>query len=228
MQCLRIALRAHHTSANRLSERGKEIFLQRFADAQKLTKNVPKHVRSTRRAATKKNDSSVLIPLVEIDDRIWIILTQRSFQLNSHRGEICFPGGRIDDGEDIVQAAVREAFEETGMDPSHVDVWGTLNPVLNRYLTNTITPVVGVFDAEKLSTLAPHCAEVRSIFMVPADEICATSGYTNFKYKNFRYVLPVFLSTDTRNRPFNAYGDCQRPFSISFSFICPPDHCYIA
>uniref|UniRef100_A0A1I7ZF76 Nudix hydrolase domain-containing protein n=1 Tax=Steinernema glaseri TaxID=37863 RepID=A0A1I7ZF76_9BILA len=198
MQCLRVTLRFHHTSANLLSERGKEAFLQRFAEAQKENKNLPKHVRSSRRSTQKKNDSSVLIPLVEMESRTWIILTQRSFQLKSHRGEVCFPGGRIEDGEDIAQAAVREAFEETGMDPSSVDVWGTMNPVLNRYLTNSITPVVGVVDPAKLSTLAPHCAEVRSIFMVPVDEICAKSGYTNFMYKNLRYVLPVYLSSEYR------------------------------
>ncbi|TKR57666.1 hypothetical protein L596_030340 [Steinernema carpocapsae] len=199
MQSLRASLRHHHTTANLLlSQTGKEAFLQRLAEAQIASAGKPKLRAAKRGGAPKKNDSSVLIPLVEQEKRIWIILTQRSFQLNSHRGEICFPGGKIEHGEDLAQAALRESFEETGMEPSKVNVWGALNPVLNRYLTNSVTPVVGVLDPAHLPSLAPHCAEVRSIFMVPVDEICAKSGYTNFQHKSFRYVLPVFQSSEYR------------------------------
>ncbi|TKR57667.1 hypothetical protein L596_030340 [Steinernema carpocapsae] len=159
MQSLRASLRHHHTTANLLlSQTGKEAFLQRLAEAQIASAGKPKLRAAKRGGAPKKNDSSVLIPLVEQEKRIWIILTQRSFQLNSHRGEICFPGGKIEHGEDLAQAALRESFEETGMEPSKVNVWGALNPVLNRYLTNSVTPVVGpeFVEFEKLQRGTTH------------------------------------------------------------------------
>ena len=110
-------------------------------------------------------EAAVLVP---ITDRAHpgVILTQRTETLRAHAGQVAFPGGRIDAGEDAVIAALREADEEIALAPNVVDVVG----VVDRYRTGTgfgITPVVGVVPSDL--NLVPSEAEVAAVFEVPLD-----------------------------------------------------------
>ncbi|KAJ1366207.1 Nudix hydrolase 3, variant 2, partial [Parelaphostrongylus tenuis] len=102
------------------------------------------------RLATSTPTMSVLIPLIDINSNSSILFTKRSIHLKSHRGEVCFPGGKMEDDETIEEAALREAHEEIGIEPSSVDVWGCLTPVFTRNLTSTVVPIVGHIAHETL------------------------------------------------------------------------------
>jgi 8-oxo-dGTP pyrophosphatase MutT (NUDIX family) len=110
-------------------------------------------------------EAAVLVPLVEHEDGIHVLLTERSGDLSSHAGQVAFPGGRIDPEDDgPVDAALREAEEEVGLDRAHVDVVGFLDP----YETGTrfrVVPVVGFVRPGFELTLNP--AEVDEAFEVP-------------------------------------------------------------
>ena len=56
-----------------------------------------------------------------------MILTKRSSNLNHHKGEVCFPGGKLNNNETFVEAALRESQEEIGIDPTQVEVLGRLD-----------------------------------------------------------------------------------------------------
>lgn len=104
--------------------------------------------------------------LVAITDRAepGVILTERARGLRRHAGQIAFPGGRIDAGEDAVAAALREAEEEVALPRRAVEVVG----VADRYRTVSayeVTPVVGVVPPDL--PLLPSEAEVASVFEVP-------------------------------------------------------------
>jgi 8-oxo-dGTP pyrophosphatase MutT (NUDIX family) len=106
--------------------------------------------------------------LVAITDRDvpGLILTQRREDLRTHAGQVAFPGGRIDEGEDTVSAALREAHEELGLNPALVRLLGEADP----YCTVTgywVTPVVGVVPPDL--ELAPNPAEVADWFEAPLD-----------------------------------------------------------
>jgi 8-oxo-dGTP pyrophosphatase MutT (NUDIX family) len=93
-----------------------------------------------------------------------IILTVRREHLRTHAGQIAFPGGRLDPGEDAVTAALREAHEEVLLDPHLVDIVGTVEP----YRTVTgyrVTPVVGVIPPDL--PLEAHEHEVADWFEAP-------------------------------------------------------------
>ena len=93
-----------------------------------------------------------------------VILTQRTETLRKHAGQIAFPGGRVDAGEDVVTAALREAEEEIALSRDHVTVIGQAD----GYRTVTgfqVTPVIGVVPPDLL--LQPSEAEVASVFEVP-------------------------------------------------------------
>jgi 8-oxo-dGTP pyrophosphatase MutT (NUDIX family) len=110
--------------------------------------------------------AAVLVPIVERPEPT-VILTERPATMRKHPGQISFPGGRIDPGDDgPVAAALREAEEEIGLPPGAVDVVG----IADCYRTITgfrVTPVVGVIPSGL--PLAPHPGEVAAMFEAPLD-----------------------------------------------------------
>lgn len=108
--------------------------------------------------------AAVLVPVVDRPEPS-VLLTVRTAHLRKHAGQVAFPGGRIDPGDDgPIAAALREAEEEIGLPRALVDVVG----ISDRYRTLTgydVTPVVGVIAPDL--PLVPHDHEVADIFEVP-------------------------------------------------------------
>jgi 8-oxo-dGTP pyrophosphatase MutT (NUDIX family) len=109
--------------------------------------------------------AAVLIPLIMHENELKILLTQRAAHLYDHPGQISFPGGRCDPGDNsAIDTALREAEEEIGLPASRVEVLGSLP----HYLTITgyqVTPVVSLIDAGH--SYEPDEFEVADIFEVP-------------------------------------------------------------
>lgn len=104
--------------------------------------------------------------LLAVTDRTepGLILTVRREHLRTHAGQIAFPGGRIDPGEDAIEAALREAHEEILLTPAAVEIVGTIEPY--RTVTGYIvTPVVAVIPPNL--PLQPHEHEVADWFEAP-------------------------------------------------------------
>ncbi|MCC7069430.1 MAG: CoA pyrophosphatase [Burkholderiales bacterium] len=118
--------------------------------------------------------AGVLILLVERQQGLHVVLTQRTAHLHDHAGQISFPGGRQDAGDrDIIATALREAHEEIGADPARIEVMGTLP----HYVTVTaydVTPVVAV-SAPQPYRVDPF--EVADVFEVPLDWVIEGSHW---------------------------------------------------
>lgn len=113
--------------------------------------------------ATASNEAAVLIAVTDRAEP-GIILTVRREHLRTHAGQVAFPGGRLDPGEDAVSAALREAHEEILLEPTAVDLVGALDPY--RTVTGYIVmPVVGVVPPDL--PLEPHEHEVAEVFEAP-------------------------------------------------------------
>ncbi|MCX5868953.1 MAG: CoA pyrophosphatase [Proteobacteria bacterium] len=121
-------------------------------------KRISSRKRGFRRAA-------VLVPIFERQGDSYLIFTQRTETVSTHKGEISFPGGAIDpeDGGPR-QAALREAEEELCLSPRQVTVLGLLDDIvtLSRY---RITPVVGMVRAP--FSLCPNPREIEKVFEIP-------------------------------------------------------------
>ncbi|MFZ9158654.1 MAG: NUDIX hydrolase [Ilumatobacteraceae bacterium] len=113
--------------------------------------------------------SAVLMLLADSDDGAEILLTRRSTNLSNHRGEISFPGGRVDAGESIIEAARRETHEEVGVHPDVVEVHGTLSPLSTFVSRSYIVPVVGSVVERPSLTISND--EVERAFWVPLREL---------------------------------------------------------
>ncbi len=108
--------------------------------------------------------AAVLVAVVDRPDPT-VILTLRPMTMRKHPGQISFPGGRIDPGDDgPVDAALREAEEEIGLPRAAVEIVGTAD----RYRTITgfeVTPVIGIVPPDL--PLTPHPGEVEAVFEAP-------------------------------------------------------------
>ena len=108
--------------------------------------------------------AAVLVPLIQHDAGVTVLLTRRADTLRNHTGQVAFPGGRCDPGELPWETALREAQEEIGLDPGHV----TLAGLSSAYQTGSgfdITPVVAFVRPG--FTLKPNPAEVADVFETP-------------------------------------------------------------
>jgi mutator protein MutT len=124
--------------------------------------------------------SAVLVALADGELGAEVLLTRRSMDLRHHRGEISFPGGRVDPGETPIDAARREAMEEVALVPGAVEVVGELehlNPAVSR---SYIVPVVGRL-AEPVS-LHPASPEVERVFWLPLAELVRPDTYRSERW----------------------------------------------
>ena len=109
--------------------------------------------------------AAVLVPIQERSDGDYLVLTQRAEMLNSHSGQVAFPGGKIDlQDRGPLEAALRESQEEIGIDPSHVRILGQLDQVTaaSNFL---VTPFVGLIPSPYEFSLNQN--ETTAVFSVP-------------------------------------------------------------
>ena len=123
--------------------------------------------------ASRTADAAVLIAVTEQPNPT-VLLTQRPRTMRDHPGQVAFPGGKLDHGEDAVQAALREAWEELSIEPEHVRLIGTTD----RYQTGTgfdITPVLATVPHDL--PIRPDPREVESWFECPLDKLMDASQW---------------------------------------------------
>ena len=125
-------------------------------------------VRSEREGIVDRA-SAVLAAVYEEDGEAVVVLTRRSAALRVHSGEVSFPGGGQDAGEDLRDTALREACEEVGLDPSLVEFIGELDHLSTITSNSFIVPFVAVLSEPPELVASP--AEVAAVLRVPLREL---------------------------------------------------------
>jgi 8-oxo-dGTP pyrophosphatase MutT (NUDIX family) len=135
--------------------------------------------------------SAVLVALSDGPAGAEVLLTRRSEALRSHRGEVSFPGGRVDSGETFEAAALREAHEEVALEPSAVRLGGRLDPISTMVSRSFIVPVVG--SVASRPALWPAVHEVDRIFWVPLAELTRTDTFREEIWPVDDHRRPMFF-----------------------------------
>lgn len=115
-----------------------------------------------------KKEYAVVLPLINIEGRWEVIYEVRSNNLKRQPGEISFPGGQVEEGENYRQAAIRETMEELNIGEENISIIGELDFLVSR--DNTIIyAFVAIIENIHIDDINPNLEEVDHIFTVPID-----------------------------------------------------------
>ena len=130
--------------------------------------------------------AAVLIPVLAAGDEPRVVFTRRADTLSRHPGEISFPGGLVDPGEEPADAALREAGEELGVAAGDVELVGALDPVHTHVSGILVVPFVGILWRDPLFT--PNPGEIAEVLEYPLAGLAATGAEQEFEYggRSFR------------------------------------------
>ncbi len=132
--------------------------------------------------------SVVIVPLFEKNGEMNLLFTKRNKKLKHHPGEISFPGGKVENGESLFQAAERETLEEINC--TVIKTIGTLKPVMTLVSDHLILPYVAYID---IHNLIPNDVEVESIHIVTIKKMLKTKMQKRrFPYKRVFITTPVW------------------------------------
>ena len=135
--------------------------------------------------------SAVLIPLYPEQGEMHVILTRRAHTLRTHAGEVSFPGGRAEPGEDPFTTAAREAHEEIGLLPKLVEPLGELDHLTTVTQRNYIVPVLGLLDERPQQRINP--AEVDKVIHVSLTELMQPEVYREERWVVGSSSWPMFF-----------------------------------
>ncbi|MGE0712198.1 MAG: CoA pyrophosphatase [Planctomycetota bacterium] len=138
--------------------------------------------------------AGVLVPLFVREGELQAWFTRRREDLAHHAGQVSFPGGRLEPGEEPLAAALREAEEEVGLSPASVRPLGALSELLVGVSGFVMSPWVGEVPADAPLTANP--AEVARVFSVPLRQLVdpARTRYTRRPklLRGVTYTIPYF------------------------------------
>lgn len=152
-----------------LSELNKNRLIQQF----QLHQTVDYHQEALKRLSDLKpstlRKASVLVGFVERDSGIHVIFTKRAEHLKHHPGQVSFPGGKYEDHDlTLSQTAIRETFEEIGIEAEKISVFGQM-PDLPTVSKFTVTPFLAFVSSDYQAKIDAN--EVAEVFEVPIETV---------------------------------------------------------
>jgi len=137
--------------------------------------------------------ASVFVPFYPTPDGLSIIFTKRPDHLPSHSGQISFPGGgrEADDRNNLV-TALRETYEEIGVKPEDVEVWGRLRPERTPASNYFISPFIGLVPYPY--DFKVNLTEVERLIIVPLDHLLAPQTFDArlYRWQDQTYHTPTY------------------------------------
>lgn len=155
-----------------------DYIIQKLKESQENAEDSDGYAEIPVKPNTRLRNAAVLVPLTYVNDEWLLLFTRRTDRVQSHKGQVSFPGGASDEGETTPeQTALREAEEEIGMRPVDVKVLGRLSQLIT-ISSFRVTPIVGVIPfpyAFKVSNI-----EVARVFTIPLLWLSDRNNYWEF------------------------------------------------
>jgi 8-oxo-dGTP pyrophosphatase MutT (NUDIX family) len=145
-------------------------------------------------AAGGKTEAAVLVPLHGWPNNPGLVFTERRGDLRSHAGEISFPGGRRDPGEELLETAQREAEEEIGLSRDEVEIVGGLPPIGTFVTSYKVHPFVGLIEPGMQFT--PNPSEVESVIVASLDDLVAAYEKRRLVRRGVPFRTDTYLIDD--------------------------------
>ncbi len=139
-----------------------------------------------------ENEAAVLIAITDCNHSPAMVLTRRASHMNSHAGEVAFPGGKVEPtDDDLIVTALRESYEEIGLPIDAVDILGGLSSATSKFGLQ-VTPFIGVIPQDVV--LQANEDELDSIFHVPLQFFLDNepSNDHEVSFRGIDYVVPCY------------------------------------
>lgn len=145
-----------------------------------------------RKAPINCRKNAVMLLFYPDKNEIKLVLTVRSEKLPSHKGEISCPGGGINPHESIIEAALRETREETGVKPEKIEIIGMLSELYIPVSNNVLSPVMGVLSEKP--ELTPNPGEVTEILTPSLHQLTNDKNIVieDWEIRGFRLTVPFW------------------------------------
>jgi 8-oxo-dGTP pyrophosphatase MutT (NUDIX family) len=167
---------------------------QKLKESQKNAADSDGYAEIPVKPSTRLRNAAVLVPLTYVNGEWLLLFTRRTDRVQSHKGQVSFPGGASDEGETTPeQTALREAEEEIGMRPADVKVLGRLSQLIT-ISSYRVTPVVGVIPwpyAFKVASI-----EVARVFTIPLLWLSDRNNYWEFFLRDSNRSLITYHPYD--------------------------------
>ena len=173
---------------NQLKEEFKRELPGESAQA-KMAPNVRRHFKST----TKRRNAGVLILLYPKNNQLYTVFIKRSEYEGVHSGQISFPGGKYEPGDqNLEHTALRESNEEIGINPEEVNILGKLTPLHIPVSNFYVIPFVGFYESVPIFKREPN--EVEKIIEIPLTELLTPENCTfqEFNYSDLAFTAPIY------------------------------------
>lgn len=153
----------------------------------RLTRTIPKRIETSDRTR-----AAVLIPFFDHEGQPHIVFTKRTDHVATHRGEICFPGGVMEeDDSDLLQTALREVQEELAIPAANVEILGSLDEIRTVSSNFLVVPYVGYLN-EKIP-FSPNEWEVSEVLEIPFEHFTNPEIFHEEQRFVENRVLPVYF-----------------------------------
>lgn len=162
--------------------------------AHRLMAPVPRLNRRPPDTPGRARLGGVLLLLYEREGRPHLLLTRRRDDLQSHAGQVSFPGGRKEGSETLLAAALRETFEEVGVEPDSVTVVGELTPLYIFPSDYEVHPFVACYSNGGTPVFSPNANEVSQIIEAPLSLLMdpATVKKEMWTIRGYELLVPFF------------------------------------
>lgn len=132
--------------------------------------------REIKPKSNRVKESAVLLLIYPADDSLYLCLTKRNLKLKHHPGQISFPGGKCESNETPIQTALRETFEEIGIEQKHIEVLGKLTEVYVSVSNFNIHPFVAYID--HTPSFIIDAQEVADVIPLKIDDVTNEKNHT--------------------------------------------------
>jgi 8-oxo-dGTP pyrophosphatase MutT (NUDIX family) len=170
-----------------------EYIIQKLLEAQQNAPDSDGYAEIPVKPSTRLRNAAVLVPLTYVTDEWHLLFTRRTDRVESHKGQVSFPGGASDDGETPEQTALREAEEEIGMRPADVKVLGRLSQLIT-VSSFRVSPIVGVIPFPYAFKVEGF--EVERVFTIPLLWLANKNNYWEFSLRESERSLIAYHPYD--------------------------------
>ncbi len=167
---------------------------QKLAEAEQNAVDSDGYAEIPVKPETRLKCAAVLLPLTYYGNEWHVLFTRRTDRVESHKGQVSFPGGACDEGETTPeQTALREADEEIGMNPADVKVLGRLSRLIT-ISSFRVSPIVGVIPWPYAFKVAG--VEVARVFTIPLLWLANRNNYWEFSFHESERSLIAYHPYD--------------------------------